>query len=89
MLAKLTELAMIPKSSVRRLRIRLDRIAGEMNEFLLVLAIGLGCFYLSVAAILNMPQLQVGPAPEGEQKSKATVAPVSADAASAYLLGPE
>jgi hypothetical protein len=80
---------MMPKSSVRQLLIRLDRIAGEVNEFLLVLAIGLGCFYLSVAAILNIPQLQVGPAPQGEQKSKATVAPVSADAASAYLLGPD
>jgi hypothetical protein len=80
---------MMPKSSVRQLLIRLDRIAGEINEFLLVLAIGLGCFYLSVAAILNIPQLQVGPAPQGEQKSKATVAPASADAASAYLLGPD
>jgi hypothetical protein len=80
---------MMPKSSVRQLLIRLDRIAGEINELLLVLAISLGCFYLSVAAILNLPQLQAGPAPRGEQKSEATVAPVSADAASAYLLGPD
>jgi len=72
---------MMPKSAVRRLLIRLDRIAGEMNECLLVLAISLGCFYLSVAAILNMPQLQVGP-------EETIVAPV-AEGASAYLLGPE
>jgi hypothetical protein len=82
------DLTMMPKSSVRQLLIRLDRIAGEVNELLLVLAISLGCFYLSVAAILNLPQLQAGPA-QGEQKSEATVAPVSADAASAYLLGPD
>jgi hypothetical protein len=80
---------MMPKSSVRQLLIRLDRIAGEINELLLVLAISLGCFYLSVAAILNLPQLQVAPSPQGERKSEATVAPVSADAASAYLLGPD
>jgi hypothetical protein len=89
MLAELTEVAMMPKSSVRRLLIRLDRIAGAMNELLLVLAIGLGCFYVSVAAILNMPQLQVGREPEGHPKNNVTVAPVSGDAASAYLLGPE
>ncbi len=77
---------MMPKSPVRRLLIRLERAAGEMNECLLVLAIGLGCFYLSVAAILYMPQLQVGP--EDEQKYTAPVASI-ADSASAYLLGPE
>ena len=88
MLAELTEL-MMTRSSVRRFLIRLDRIAGEMNGFLLVLAIGLGGFYLSVAAIINMPQLQVGPEAESGQKYTATIAPVSADAASAHLLGPE
>jgi hypothetical protein len=86
MLAELTGLAMMPKSPVRRFLNRLDRVAGEMNECLLVVAIGLGCFYLSVAAILNMPQLQVRP--ENDQKYEGPVAPV-ADSASAYLPGPE
>jgi hypothetical protein len=80
---------MMPKGSVRRILIRLDRIAGEMNGLLLVLAIGLGCLYLSVAAILNMPQLQAAPSPEGDQKYKATDTHVSTDAASAYLPATE
>lgn len=79
-------LAMMPKNAVRRLLVRLDRAAGKMNDFLLVLVIGLGCFYLSVAVVLNMPPRHAGP--EDGPKYQAPAAP-AADAASAYLPGPE
>jgi hypothetical protein len=74
---------MMPKSAVRRLLTRLDRIAGEMNELPLVLGIGLGCFYLSVVAILDMAQ-QPDDRPDYHSPDAAV-----ADAVSAYLPRPE
>jgi hypothetical protein len=53
--------AVMAKSFIRRLLARFDRVIGEMNELLVVLAVSLGCFYLTVLAVLNMPQPEFGP----------------------------
>jgi hypothetical protein len=45
--------------------IRLDRIAGEMNAWLLVIAIGLGMLDLAVLVAKCMPAVTVPPATEG------------------------
>jgi hypothetical protein len=42
--------------------IRLDRIAGEMNAWLLVIAIGLGMLDLAVLVTKCMPTMTVPPA---------------------------
>jgi hypothetical protein len=42
--------------------IRLDRIAGEMNAWLLVIAIGLGMLDLAVLVAKCMPTMTVSPA---------------------------
>ena len=42
--------------------IRLDRIAGEMNAWLLVIAIGLGMLDLAVLVAKCMPAMAVPPA---------------------------
>ena len=41
---------------------RLDRIAGEMNAWLLVIAIGLGMLDLAVLVAKCMPTMTVSPA---------------------------
>ena len=45
--------------------IRLDRIAGEMNAWLLVIAIGLGMLDLAVLVAKSMPAMTVSPAATG------------------------
>jgi len=45
---------------------RLDRIAGEMNAWLLVIAIGLGMLDLAVLVAKCMPALPMPPAATGE-----------------------
>ena len=45
--------------------IRLDRIAGEMNAWLLVIAIGLGMLDLAVLVAKCMPAVTMPPAATG------------------------
>ena len=45
--------------------IRLDRIAGEMNAWLLVIAIGLGMLDLAVLVAKCMPAMTVPPTTAG------------------------
>jgi hypothetical protein len=45
--------------------IRLDRIAGEMNAWLLVIAIGLGMLDLAVLVAKCMPAVTIPPAATG------------------------
>jgi hypothetical protein len=59
--------------------IRLDRIAGEMNAWLLVIAIGLGTLDLAVLVVKYMPAAPVPPAATSAagHEHAALLAPVS------------
>jgi hypothetical protein len=57
--------------------LRLDRIAGEMNAWLLLIAIGLGMLDLVVLISKCMPPMPVPPAATAEHQNAAV--PASAD----------
>ena len=60
--------------------IRLDRIAGQMNAWLLVIAIGLGMLDLAVLVAKCMPAMTVPPATTGAAgHENAIVSPSQAD----------
>jgi hypothetical protein len=48
--------------SMKQRLLRLDRIAGEMNAWLLVIAIGLGMLDLAVLIAKCVPAVQISPA---------------------------
>ena len=50
---------------------RLDRIAGQMNAWLLVIAIGLGMLDLAVLVAKCMPAMTVSPATTSSSPSQA------------------
>ena len=55
--------------------LRLDRIAGQMNAWLLVIAIGLGMLDLAVLVAKCMPAMTVSPAATGTAGHDHTMRP--------------
>ena len=66
--------------SMKRHLVRLDRTFGEMNAWLLALAIGLGMLDLTVFVAKSMPTLPPTPAVTGSAAAGATAAPAASDA---------
>ncbi len=59
--------------------IRLDRIAGEMNAWLLVIAIGLGMLDLAVLVAKCMPAVTVPPPTSGAAGHEHALLPSQVD----------
>ena len=65
---------------MRQRLLRLDRIAGQMNGWLLVIAIGLGMLDLAVLVAKCIPTLAIPPPATGESGHKhAVLLPFQAD----------
>jgi hypothetical protein len=74
----------MPRSSRERRLRQLDRLAGEINAVLLMIALGLGVLDLTVLAALHMPLAPLAAtaktsavghsAPNGETSSRASLA---------------